>query len=539
MVVTCIPLAVIGAFCLFLWFGGSELDHLMGTEIWVSTTTRLRVAGLVTVMALIAAAATWIVLIERRLSVRRLRRLLTAVLVVDLVLFNCFVIRPPTTESKAQALGPMSAALGRTWATARFIIYDPDQFETGQLYQLGQTDLNIYAGLPSGQGYTALTDGEYYDATGAHFQEDLNPSTLAGSHLGRPQRLHPALPARLLPHPAAPTRPRAHGGRRCRVPGPHQLVRIPADAGGHLLPAVGRALPDLVLRWGADWARSPCPCWPAGPGTSEPVWSLPPGGPVAAGRPRAPRSTPTGTPRSRSRSHPRCRRPGLVVEPTARTGVTVGTPTAFTAQTGEVALDGRMQYGVTTPHWVFTGTLGTFAVFHNTEARGWAWVRSPAGGDPATRQLGHVRRRRPERGPAGHGARHLLAHGRPQRVVEHGLAGHRPAALALARPPGHRTGPAGDRAPVRHRPGGGAPGPRRLLVTFTYLPGIGRGGAGPVGGGRPGPGRLGRLRRHRPRRRRRRMGRDGDLAGVGPGGAGPPRPGQPGLRSPMAAAARR
>ena len=74
---------------------------------------------------------------------------------------------------------------------------------------------------------------------------------------------------------------------------------------------------------------------------------------------------------------------GLVVESVGDGRSTVGTPTAVTAEAGAVALDGRMQYGVISPHWAFTGVIGSFAVFHNTEARGWAWVRAPGGGRAA------------------------------------------------------------------------------------------------------------------------------------------------------------
>ena len=119
---------------------------------------------------------------------------------------------------------PRSADPGRD---GRFIIYDPDQFETDQLYALGQTDLNIYRRLPSAQGYTALTDGDYYDATGAHLQEDLDPTTLAGPVWDRPQRHHPAVPARLLRDPAAgvghPT------GVGPDVVAPADRVHFPAD----------------------------------------------------------------------------------------------------------------------------------------------------------------------------------------------------------------------------------------------------------------------------------------------------------------------
>ena len=97
---------------------------------------------------------------------------------------------------------------------------------------MGQTDLNVFAGLPSAQGYTALTDGAYYQATGAHFQEDLDPSTLAGDTWDQPQRLHPALAAGLLRHPAAvaagptvqPSRP---------FPGNIAVYNSVARPGGH------------------------------------------------------------------------------------------------------------------------------------------------------------------------------------------------------------------------------------------------------------------------------------------------------------------
>ncbi len=72
---------------------------------------------------------------------------------------------------------------------------------------------------------------------------------------------------------------------------------------------------------------------------------------------------------------------GIVVEAAhAPTPVTLGTPTASTTQTGEVALNGRMQYGVTPGHWVFIGTIGSFGVFHNTRAHGWAWVGGSGSG---------------------------------------------------------------------------------------------------------------------------------------------------------------
>jgi hypothetical protein len=64
----------------------------------------------------------------------------------------------------------------------------------------------------------------------------------------------------------------------------------------------------------------------------------------------------------------------------ARAGVGVGVPKASTLEGGDVALDGVMQYGATSPHWKFTGTFGPFAVFRNSSPQGWAQLRAPGGG---------------------------------------------------------------------------------------------------------------------------------------------------------------
>ena len=206
-------------------------------------------------------------------------------------------------------------------------------------------------------------------------------------HLGRPQRHHPAVPARLLRHPAALPAPR---GRRF----PCRRRPFPANI------AVYNSAPTPVA---TSYALSAGDV--AGPGTSVgcstvdsftvPLLAGPPGGlrvglvtPTGGVRwlpSTRPRPDPaTGTPRSTFDLGPTgAGRPGSWSSRVGRRALTVGTPTAVTAEAGAVALDGRMQFGVTSPHWVFTGTLGSFGVFHNTDARGWAWVQVPAGGGPA------------------------------------------------------------------------------------------------------------------------------------------------------------
>ena len=248
--------------------------------------------------------------------------------------------------------------------------------------QLGQTDLNLYAPLSSAQGYTALTQGTYYDATGAHFQEDLDPSTLAGrtwddlnvsTLLSLPDYFLTPFP-RPAPGPTVPRMDAVH------FPAHPDVYTSAADAVARSYPVVAPGCPapgtSAVC---CPWARSPSRSSTGGPTISGPVWSPPAVGSTGCPPPTSPRSGRVATPRSGSPSAPRSGPRGSSSGRSASGRATVGTPTAFTAQAGEVALDGRMQYGVTTPHWVFTGMLGAFAVFHDTDARGWAWVRSPRG----------------------------------------------------------------------------------------------------------------------------------------------------------------
>jgi hypothetical protein len=385
IVLTSAPFALIALLCLALWIAGGHLQLLLQRHYPVETSTRLYVSLLVTAGAAIAGWATWIVLHEGRYPVDRLRCWLTAVLVVDLALFNVFVIHPPVSDASAQAQSVQSSKLAAHVGNGRFIIYDPDEIRDTQLYRLGQTDLNLFTGLASGQGYTALTDGTYVDATGAHYQEDLDPTKLAGPTwnnlnvttllslpgyfltpiAGRGPTVTPHAAVRFpqnidqynsSPAPVATSYTLSAGESR------HWYFGAALQAYSFSIPLLGkRSVPGKAsghFRVGVVTTNGGIKWLPAGNLTSGSSHSLDvnlPGGMWAA---------------------------GLVVA-SGTTPLSVGTPTAFTAQTGEVALNGRLQYGVTWPHWKFTGTIGSFGVFHNTQARGWAWVEGPAGGKPA------------------------------------------------------------------------------------------------------------------------------------------------------------
>ena len=384
LVATCAPAAVIVGLGLFLWIDGPLLQRLLQIQFPVDSTARLQDAALVTVGAAIAVAATWVVLAEPRFSRARLRHLLAIILVADLVLFNAFVIHPPTPESLARGQGSLAGSLTSATGHGRFLIYDPDEFNDDQLFAVGQTDLNIFNKLASGQGYAALTDANYYNATGAHGQEDLNPATLAGSTwdtlnvrtlLSLPSYFvtplyqsangPAAAPGTSVPFPPTPN---SYTGAPTPGPGPasirpgrshrwyfgglltvdHWTVRIRAGETSGL--RVGVLGPTGATRWlpSADVAVTGS--------HAQPSLHVSLATPVQAG--------------------------GLVIENRTQRPSVIGTPTARTAEAGDVALNGRMQYGVTWPHWKFTGTIGPFGVFQNADPQGWAWARGPAGTPP-------------------------------------------------------------------------------------------------------------------------------------------------------------
>jgi hypothetical protein len=380
VVTTCIPVAVMALVCILLWLDGPQLERWLLIQIPVNSFHRVKVALLVTAQVAVAGWATWTVLVERRFTARRLTGLLAAVLVTDLVLFNVFVVLPPISEGAARAKGPSAAALQSLTGDGRFIIYDPDELNGAELLALGQTDLNIYRRLPSAQGYTALTDNNYYQATGTHYQEDLDPETLAGTTwdglnvttlLSLPGYFVTPVPPvagskaparsvpfpgdvstyRLTPDPVPDRFPLAPGASRRWYFGAVLTLRswsLPVITGSASSLRVGVVTPTGGLQW-----LPPADASVVGYGKVDVVRVAMPA-PVRAG--------------------------GIVVGTAAPGTAVVGTPEAVTEQAGAVALDGRMQFGVTAPHWRFTGMLGSFGVFRNADPEGWARLAGVRGG---------------------------------------------------------------------------------------------------------------------------------------------------------------
>lgn len=376
--VTCIPLAVVTALCVGSWLWSNGLERSIGTQYPSTSSMRLAVAAVLTGGVVIAAAATGIALFPRRLNPTALRRALGGVMAVDLVFFTALSLHGPVTQTTARATGPPAERLTAVTGNGRFIVYDPDRFVQGELFALGQTDLNVPKQLPSAQGYAALVDGNYFRATGAHLQEDLNPYTLAGSTwddlnvtvlLSLPSYFVTPMPSASAVHRASsfPSDPNAFTGGPAVPMGPIRLAaggrhtwyfgntltltdgQIPLD-GGAVGPAarIGLVTPTGSVAWLAPSAV-------AGHGGAGTALRFSLGAPTVAA--------------------------GIVVQSDQAKPLAVATPAVDTVEDGPVALDGRLQNAVTPPHWTFSGTIGSFGVFRNSRPHGWAWTTARNAGD--------------------------------------------------------------------------------------------------------------------------------------------------------------
>ena len=492
ILLTSAPATIIVLITVAFWADGPLVLRLLDAETGLQTPARLEVAAIVTAGAVLAVTATLIVLREGKLSLVALRRWLAAVLVVDLLLFTAFVFEAPITETAALAATPTAAALSQATVGGRFIIYDPDQFERSQLLAFGQTDLNVFAATPSGQGYTALTDADYYRATGAHYQEDLDPASLRGAvwdDLDATTLL--SLPSYFL----TPIGPQPVAGAS---------VPFPSDPSAERRDYTGAPLPTddpVVLAPGRTHT------WYLGAALSVFHWSvgfdqgrpgdLEPGEVTASGAVRWTGSAATAHGSTLTVVPSASPIAGIVVRNRSSRPVVLRVPDATTAETGPVALDGRMQYGVYPSHWRFVRTLGAFGVFANTRARGWAWATDARGGAPGSEHVGGRRRPLNRRRPDHHRANGDAGRRGAIDVVHPGLARHQPFP--------RRWSPSGfDPEPRRHRrrlgSAGGAAG--RGLGRHLYLPAqLGRRRAGRLCAGRRSDARMARGRpRAGPRR---------------------------------------
>jgi hypothetical protein len=179
---------------------------------------------------LLGVAAVVLLVAGRKLTRRVLAGLATALVVIDVAAFSLLTVvavdarpqpaaAPPAASAPAAPAAPSSgegssgagssgagsSGAGSSGAGAsvprlsarpvsalgypgRFVIFDPDLHDTGDLGALQPPDTNSITGTPSVQGYTSIVDGRYATATGSHMatgegQDTLSPAAVSDGTL--------------------------------------------------------------------------------------------------------------------------------------------------------------------------------------------------------------------------------------------------------------------------------------------------------------------------------------------------------------------
>jgi len=140
----------------------------------------------------IAAWAMWLLLRRQRLA-RLMPRLLTMLVLADLLLFNGFTQGAPdpsgatSNSSTATALASFVTAQGPGpgGEDHRMALFDPDRYDSVQAERIGQPDLTILRALSSVQGYGAVVDANYDHATDTHTQLNMKIDALADNTFAR------------------------------------------------------------------------------------------------------------------------------------------------------------------------------------------------------------------------------------------------------------------------------------------------------------------------------------------------------------------
>jgi hypothetical protein len=230
--------------------GGLAVYNWLDSQSGVSTAVIGTLRPWLIPFLVLGAAALALVTLGRRLSRRVFARLVAAFAVLDIIAFSALTVvqitpataaasaspAPSVTSSSSAASAPRASgssaspassttlssantaysASTETSASAlssesadaaaapvphlsvrpianlgyrgRFVIYDPDLYDTSDLTVLQPPDLNSLSQISSVQGYTSIVDGAYATATGSHQadgegQDTLSPAAISNGTL--------------------------------------------------------------------------------------------------------------------------------------------------------------------------------------------------------------------------------------------------------------------------------------------------------------------------------------------------------------------
>lgn len=394
------PLAVIGLQIVLL-VGGTWLPHFMHVPGHLTRSSLWPLVAFLTIPSAIAAWAMWILLWRRRLT-RWMPRLLTTLLIVDLLLFNGFTQGAPDPQgatdnsTTANQLASFVAAQGQGPAGEehRVALFDPDRYYSVPTERIGQPDLNILRNLDSVQGYGAVVDANYDRATNTHGQLDMNPSALADGTFAQldlgvlatvPEYfVHlvvaaPASPVSVVtgatrippvgPMPGAPpdttTPPPTSLGNYQYAPAP--ATTVPLVPGRTRTQFFGAVLSVTSVAIPVDSGSGALRVGLLGPGGSDTKW--------IGSTPTRPGTVVVDAPGPEPAS-------GVVFESVSgpSPGVEIGAAIVRTAGQGTYRVDGSLRDAVTPARWRYRGLIGPFSIFTQASAQGRAWVQGGARG---------------------------------------------------------------------------------------------------------------------------------------------------------------
>ena len=228
VVLPLIPPSAVVVLQIVLLAGGPWFPHFLHVPGPVTRSTLWSLVAFLTLPSAIAVWAVWLVLRRQRLA-RVMPRLLTALVLVDLAVFNGFIQGAPdpvgATTDQRHAPTPWPPwswprAPGRAGGSHRVAVFDPDRYYSVQVERLGEPDLNILRGLDSVQGYGAVVDAAYDQATATHEQLNMSPVGLGRRHLRPARPRGPGHRARVLRRTSSPPPPGSANERR--RPGPRR-----------------------------------------------------------------------------------------------------------------------------------------------------------------------------------------------------------------------------------------------------------------------------------------------------------------------------
>jgi len=398
---------------IILLAGGPWFPHFLHVPGPVTRSTLWPLVIFLTLPSAISVWAIWLVLRRQRLA-RAMPYLLTALLLVDLAVFNGFIQGAPdpagatTANSTATTLAALVARQGPGAAGQfhRVAVFDPDRYYNVPVERLGEPDLNILRGLTSVQGYGAVVDAGYDRATQTHEQLNMNPAALADGTFAQldlgvlatvPEYfVHLVTAAPGLPDsnisgataiPPAPPDSRAPPDTTAPAPTPANDFQYapPPAATVPLVPGQARtqyfgavlAVRSVTVPVSGSLSGSD-----SGPGPSVRVGLLSPNG----RRTRWIGSAPAGSAGSATvsaRGDVSASAIVLEAEPGANAAAThleIGAAIVRTAGQGTYRVDGSLRDSVSPARWRFAGMIGLFCIFTEPSAEGRAWVPGGAKG---------------------------------------------------------------------------------------------------------------------------------------------------------------